>query len=103
MPEAALAVIGLVADQHDQTMTLGLRFGERALEQHLPDAAIAERRLDRERAEQQRLDLANADRRQPHRADQQRADVGGERELERVAMPLADAIGGLGIAAGSEG
>src|SRR5262249_20222214 len=36
-------------------------------------------------------------------ADQQRADVGGERELERVAVPLADAIGGLGVAARPEG
>src|SRR5262249_43902893 len=82
-------------------LCLGLR--KRALDQHLPDAAVAERRLDRERAEQQRLDLADANRGEPYRANEQRSDMRRERKLQGMVMALADAIGGLGIAAGAEG
>ena len=42
------------------------------------------------------LRLADQDRRQPHRADQKRADARGERKLRDVRDLLADAIGGLG-------
>ena len=56
--------------------------GTGARDQGLADAALAKRQLHRERPEQQRLGLADADRRQPHRADQQRTDVGGERQID---------------------
>src|SRR5262245_53403617 len=58
--ETAFAVIRLVTNQHDQAMAFILCLRERALDQHLPDAAVAEWRLDRERAKQQRLDLTDA-------------------------------------------
>jgi hypothetical protein len=76
---------------------------KRAGDQARADAAAAERRLDGERAEQQRRHLADADRRQADRADQQRADARGERQLQHVAPALADAKGGPRIAAGAEG
>ena len=101
--EAALAVIGLVADQDHQPMALGARLLERARDQGLADAAIAKRRLDRQRPEQQRLGLADPHRRQPHRSDQQRADPRGERQIEAVRHLLAQAVGGLGVAPGAEG
>src|SRR6185295_16226239 len=92
----------LVADQDDEAMALAPRGGERALDQRLPDAAFAKRRLDGERTEEERPRLADADRRQAHRADQQRADPRREREVEPVVDLLADAIGGARIAAGTE-
>ena len=49
-----LAVVGLIADQHDQPVALGLGLGERALDQRVADPTFAERRLDGERPEQQR-------------------------------------------------
>src|SRR6266481_3773316 len=101
--EAGLAVVRLVAHQHDQPMTLALCLGKRALDQGIADAALAKRRLDGKRAEQQRLGLADANRRQPHRADQQRADARGERQVEAVAYALAQPISRLGVAAGAEG
>ena len=67
------------------------------------DATLAERRLDGERAEQQRLGLADADRREPHRADQQGADARGERQLQPMAAALAQPVGRFGVAAGAEG
>ena len=63
--EAALSVVRFVADQDHQPVALGARLLERARDQGLADAAIAEWRLDRERPEQQRLGLADADRRKP--------------------------------------
>src|SRR5262249_49732441 len=39
----------------------------------------------------------------PHRANEERADMRREGKLERVTLPFADAVGGLGIAAGTEG
>ena len=98
--EAGLAVIGLVAHQHDQPMAFGFRFRERALDQGVADAALAKRRLDRQRTEQQRLGLADPDRREPDRADQQRADARGKRKFEPMPHPLAQAVGRLGVAAG---
>ena len=38
--EAAPGVVGLVADQHDQPVALGLGLGERAFDQRLADAAL---------------------------------------------------------------
>ena len=84
-------------------MATRLCFLQRALDQRLADAVLAERRLDRERPEQQRRRRADTDRRQPHRADEQRADAGGERQFEPVVGALAQPIGGLGEAAGTEG
>src|SRR5215831_3739794 len=101
--EAGFAVIGLIAHQHDQPMTLALRFGERALDQGIADAALAKRRLHGERTEQQRLGLADANRREPDRADQQRADARGERQFEPMAGALAQPVSRLGVAAGAEG
>jgi hypothetical protein len=95
-------VIRLVADQHDQAMALGARVGERACDQRTADAALAERRLDRERPEQQRRRLADADPGEPHRADQQRADARRERQRERMRTALADAVGGFGVAPRAE-
>ena len=101
--EAGLAVERLVADQHHQLVALRLGVLERARDQRRADAALAERRLDRQRPEQQRRRLADADRRQPQRADQQRADARGEGQIEHMAPALADAKGAAGIAAGAEG
>src|SRR5262245_16811236 len=101
--EAGFAVIGFIAHQHDQPMTLALRFGEHALDQGIANAALAKRRLDGERTEQQGLGLADANRREPHRADQQRADARGERQFEPMAGALAQPVGRLGVAAGAEG
>jgi len=84
-------------------VALGLRLGERALDQGIADAALAKRRLDGERSEQQRLGLADANRRQPHRADQQRADARGERQVAAVAYALAQPVSRLGVAAGAKG
>ena len=83
-------------------MALRLRLLQRALEQRLADAALAERRLDGERAEQKRRRLPDADRRQPHRADHQRADPRGEREIEPMGDLFPDAVGGARIAPGTE-
>src|ERR1700757_4651308 len=46
--EADAAVIGLVADQQDETVPLCLRIAQRAIEQRTPDAVLAKRRLDRQ-------------------------------------------------------
>src|SRR5579862_1943105 len=100
--EAGFAVIRLVADQEDELVALRRRFLQRPLDQGLADAALAERRLDRQRPEQQRLGFADANRRQPHRADQQRAGARGKRHVEPVRHLLAQAIRGLGVAAGPE-
>jgi hypothetical protein len=45
----------------------------------MTDATFAERRLDGERPEQQRLALSDANRGEPDRTDQQGADPCGER------------------------
>src|ERR1700722_2288085 len=100
--EAGFAVIRLVADQDDELVALRGRFLERALDQGLADAALAERRLDRERAEQERLGVADADGRQPYRPDQKRAGARRERHVEPMRHLLAQAIGGFGVAAGAE-
>src|SRR5438270_8951825 len=50
--ETGFAVVRLVAHQHDQSVTLCLRLSERPLDQGITDAALAKRRLDRERSEQ---------------------------------------------------
>src|SRR5580692_4728983 len=98
--EAGFAVIRLVADQDDELVPLRRRFLERALDQGLADAALAERRLDGQRAEQERLGVADANRRQPHRTDQQRAGARRERHVEPMRHLLAQAVGGFGVAAG---
>src|SRR5881394_1575101 len=76
--EAGLLVIRLIADQHDELMAFFLRVLERARHQHLPDAALAERRLDGERPQQERRRVTDANRSQPDRADHQRADARGK-------------------------
>src|SRR5580704_13389419 len=98
--EAGFTVIRLVADQHDELVALRGRFLERTLDQGLTDAALAERRLDGQRAEQERLGVADANGRQPHRTDQQRAGARRERHVEPMCHLLAQAVGGFGVAAG---
>jgi hypothetical protein len=61
--EAGLGVNRLVANQHHQFMPGGLGVHQRAFDQRAADAALAKRRLDRERPEQQRRRLADAYRR----------------------------------------
>jgi len=56
-------------------------------------SAAAKRRLDGQRAEQQRLALPDANRGEPHRADQQGADSRGEGQVELVPHPLAQPVG----------
>src|SRR5215204_3781226 len=82
--EADAAVIGLVADQNDQAMALGLGIPQRAIEQHAADAALSERRLDRQGPEHQGRRVADADRQLPHGADQQCAYPRREREVEQM-------------------
>src|SRR2546421_11526095 len=48
--KSGLAVIGLVAHQQDQAMAFGFGLCKRALDQHLPDATVAKRRLGPEPA-----------------------------------------------------
>src|SRR5262249_58917096 len=84
-------------------MAFGLGFGKRAFDQHLPDAAVAKRRLDRERAKKQCLRLPDTDWGEPYRADEQRADAGREGQIKRMVAPLTQPIGGLGIASRTEG
>src|SRR4051794_9711338 len=69
--ESRLTIVGLVTHQDDEPVPLRLRASERARDQGVTDAAFAEWRLDRERAEQQRLALPDANRREPDRTDQQ--------------------------------
>ena len=76
--ETVPSVIGFVSHQDDQLVTPGLGFGQRPRDQRSADAARTERRLDRERTEQQRLGVADADGGQPHRTDHERADARGE-------------------------
>ena len=76
---------------------------QRAIEQRAADAAAAKRRLDRQRPEQQGRRVADADRQLPHRADQQRADPGRERQIEQMIDMLAQPIGAQHEAAGPEG
>ena len=89
--EADAAVIGLVADQQHQAMALGLGVLQRALQQRAADAAAAKRRLDRQRPQQQRPGIADADRQLAHRTHQQRADPGRERQIEQMIDMLAEA------------
>src|SRR6478736_2078 len=82
--EADAAVIGLVANQDDEAMPLRLGIAQRTIEQHATDAALPERRLDRQRPEHQGRRIADADRQLPHRADQQCADPCREGEIEQM-------------------
>ena len=84
-------------------MSLRLRFAERAIEQRAADPAAAERRLDRQRPEQQRRRVADADRQLPDRADQQRADAGGKGQLEQMIDMLAQPVCAQHETAGTEG
>src|SRR5205085_9727936 len=92
----------LITHQYNETVTARFRLRERALDQRLADTVLAERRLDRQRTEQQRGGVADAYGRQPHRAHQQRADARGERQVEAVTMPLPQPVRGPGQAAGTE-
>src|SRR6266446_8837095 len=100
--EATLDVVGLVAHQDDQPMTPGFRFGEGSFDQLIADAALAKRRLHGEGPKQERLGLADANRQQTYRADQQRADTRGEREIESMADALAQPVRRLGISTRTE-
>jgi hypothetical protein len=84
-------------------MALRLGIPQRAIQQHAADASLSERRLDRQRAEHQGRRIADADRQLAHRADQQRADSGREREVEQVVDMLAQAVGAQHETAGAEG
>ena len=84
-------------------MALRLGIAQRAIEQHAADAALPERRLDRQRPEHQGRRIADADRQLPHRADQQRADPCREGEIEQMIDMLAQSIGAQHEAAGPEG
>src|SRR5215831_5597255 len=101
-PKTCPGVVGLVADQHDQTVALAFCLRECALHQGKPDATSPERRLDRQRTEQQCRDLADADRRQPHGADQQGADPRREGELNEVSGTFANPERSTGVAPGPE-
>ena len=102
--EAGLAVVRLVAHQHHQPMALAACASSSA-------RSISAWPMPRSRnggstvsgPSSSALRLADQDRRQPHRADQQRADARGERQLRDVRDLLADAIGGLGEPARPEG
>src|SRR5690242_10879699 len=63
--ETDTTVVGFIADQHHETMSLRSRIAERALEQRAAYPATAKWRLDRQWAEQQRRGVADADRQQP--------------------------------------
>src|SRR3954452_6546566 len=101
--EADAAVIGFVADQNDEAMGLGLGILQRAIEQHAADAALSERRLDRQRPEHQGRRIADADRQLPYRADHQRADPRRERQIEQMVDVFAQAVGAEHETAGPEG
>ena len=53
--KSGFAIVRLVADQEHQAMALRGRLFERPVNQRLADAALAERGLDGERAEEERL------------------------------------------------
>ena len=59
--EADAAVIGFVADQHHEAMPFCFGILQRAIQQRAADAAAAKRRLDRQRPQQQRLGIADAE------------------------------------------
>ena len=84
-------------------MALRLRLFQRTFEQRAADAAVAERRLDRQRSQQQRGGVADKYRQLPDRADQQRADPRRERQIEPVIDMLAQTICAQHKAAGPEG
>src|SRR5262245_17809104 len=101
--ETDAAIIELVADEDDEAVSGLLRIRQRVVEQRTPHAAASERRLDRQRPQQQRRRIADADRQLPDRADQKRANPRGEGKVEQVIDMLADAIGAQHEAAGAEG
>ena len=84
-------------------MSLGLGVPQRTIEQQAPDAAAAERRLDRQRPEHQGRRVADADRQLAHRADHQRADPRRERQVEQMVDMFAQAVGAEHETAGTEG
>ena len=84
-------------------MSLGLGIPERTVEQHAPDTAAAERRLDRQRPEHQGRRIADADRQLAHRADHQRTDPRRERQVEQMIDVFAQAVGAEHETAGPEG
>jgi hypothetical protein len=101
--ESDARVKRFVADEDDERVSAGARGVERMLHQFAPDAAIAKRRIDRQRAEQQAGLDADADRRDAIGADEQGADArnAGQGEIRRDAF--AQAIGRLRVTAGAEG
>src|ERR1700733_7422874 len=101
--EADPAIISFVTDQEHETVPPGLRVTKRAFEQQTSDPAAAKRRLDGQRAEQQRLGVTDDDRQLPHRADQHRPDPRGERQIEQMVDMLAYPVSAQDEAAGTEG
>src|SRR5690606_22373749 len=100
--ETETAIIRLVADQQDDLLAGLPRRSERGLDQRHADTVRAERRLDGERTEQQGRRRADPDRRQPHRAHQQRADPRRERKRGLVRHALAQPVSAAREAAGAE-
>jgi hypothetical protein len=101
--EADTAVIGLVAYQQHEAVAFRLGVLQRAIQQRPADAATAKRRLDRQRSQQQSPGLVDAYGQLPHRAYQQRADPGRERQLQKVVDMLAQPVSAQHEAAGPEG
>ena len=101
--ETDATVIGFVANKHDETVPFRFRVAERALEHRAANAAATERRLDRQRTEEQRRRVADADRQQSNRADQQSADVGGQGEVQQMINMLAQAVSAEHETTGTEG
>ena len=84
-------------------MAAGPGVRQRAVEQPATDAVFAERRLDRQRPQQQRRGVTDTDRQLPHRSHQQRADMRGEGQIEQMIDMLAQPVGAEHEAAGAEG
>src|SRR3954468_16869504 len=62
------------------------------IKQRPADATPTKRRFDRQRSQQERLGIADADRQLPYRSYQQCPDPGRKREIEQMIDMLADSI-----------
>ena len=100
--ESDAAVIRLVADQQHEPVTSCFRVFQRAIKQRAADPTAPERRLDRQRPQQQRLGIADANRQLPHRTDQQRADPRRKRQIEQMIDMLAQPVSAQHETAGPE-
>jgi hypothetical protein len=100
--ESHTAVIGLVADEQDETMSSFFRRLQRASDEIFADASRTERWIYGQRTQQQRRGLFTPDMRHDVRADQERADARDEGQFGSRRAFFPETIGRSGKAARAE-